>query len=464
MHLPLLLVVFALATAGWSGFLWWQLVQARAGFETLCVGGTGCTALWDGAFAAGVHASTGLPVAAWGVVWGVVAAWVAGWLWSTEDTDTATRPLGALAWVALGGVAGVLGLVVVIASAGEFCGNCAIVYGLVLAWVVLAFGRLRGSGVWLGLGGAVPAGLAVVVLWLALLWPGLATPKEAVAESSSLVQADAQTDPHAGHDHGAGGHEGHDHSGHDHGEAPQGPSQEALVAALQIDAWPPSDEVIRERLGALAGFLDPRARGQMGDLFAQIDGTAPLDGRPTPRAPHGDGGVVVTEFTDTLCGHCAQLFMEVKLLDQLLPDEAFSVDSRQYPLDHRCNTSVEEVELDGRCEAATARICVEELAGRFEYEEMLYRNQRQLNASAVLELAAPWIARAELEACMVSPETGAKLREDTDYAARYDIRGTPLVLIDGRQVPAFLPAIYALILTGGDASHPALGALTEATS
>lgn len=473
-----LLGVLGLVVAGWSGFLWWQLLRSRDGFDAYCVGGGGCSALWDGSFAGAVHQYTGLPVAAWGVVWGLVAAWTAGWVFFSLKADeeelgeAVGRRFSALGWVALSGIVGVVGLAVVVARAGEFCGNCAIAYALILAWCglagwVLRDSVLRDSGARLSFDTLGAPVLAGAVLWVALLWPGLATPKSSVGESllaastaSSATTGEAG-DAHAGHDHGAEG-ETDPHAGHDHG--PREVPMDAL-AGLRVEQWPLDDETIRQRLATLGGLLEPRAREQVGGLFEQIAASTPaVQDPPAPRALHGpaDAPVRITEFTDTLCGHCAQLFLELEALDELLPDAAFAVDSRHFPLDRRCNPEIPSGEMEGRCAGALARVCFEGEPGRFEYEELLYRNQESLTSATILDFASPWMPIDQLRACMESPETMAKVHQDARYAGAYAPRGTPLVLVNGRQVPPFLPALYALILTGGDADHPALEAIWEA--
>jgi serine/threonine-protein kinase len=60
---------------------------------------------------------------------------------------------------------------------------------------------------------------------------------------------------------------------------------------------------------------------------------------------------------------------------------------------------------------------------------------------------------------MASSETALKLRQDIEYAHQHNIQGTPLVVVNGREAPAFVPFLYALIMAGGDASAPAFAAL-----
>jgi serine/threonine-protein kinase len=79
----------------------------------------------------------------------------------------------------------------------------------------------------------------------------------------------------------------------------------------------------------------------------------------------------------------------------------------------------------------------------------------------VYELALPIMPRDALAACMSDPITEAHLRSDIAWAAEHDIKGTPLVLLNGREVAPFGPLLYALILSGGEANHPAFASLPE---
>jgi hypothetical protein len=44
---------------------------------------------------------------------------------------------------------------------------------------------------------------------------------------------------------------------------------------------------------------------------------------------------------------------------------------------------------------------------------------------------------------------------------KHGIQGTPLVLVNGRQVSPRAAVLLALVLSGGDASHPAFAALPQ---
>ena len=67
--------------------------------------------------------------------------------------------------------------------------------------------------------------------------------------------------------------------------------------------------------------------------------------------------------------------------------------------------------------------------------------------------------RSQVESCVNSPDTTRKLQEDIDYAGQYHIEGTPLVVVNGREVMPSVPFIYPLAMAGGDANAPAFRVL-----
>jgi serine/threonine-protein kinase len=94
-----------------------------------------------------------------------------------------------------------------------------------------------------------------------------------------------------------------------------------------------------------------------------------------------------------------------------------------------------------------------------EYSGALFRNQRRLTRERVFSLGEPYLPRDELEACIASPETEAKLQDDIAWAHEHKAHGTPMVLINGRKAIASPGFIYAILLAGGDPSHPAFARL-----
>jgi serine/threonine-protein kinase len=168
--------------------------------------------------------------------------------------------------------------------------------------------------------------------------------------------------------------------------------------------------------------------------------------------------VRITEFTDILCSHCANLHRTITLLREMLPSGSFALEPRQFPLDAECNPMVQMSSGDGvRCLAARTMICAEKYWKPLA--DALFENSRQLTTEKIYEIASPFIARGPLEECASSPETRAKLRDDIEWALEHQIQGTPLVLVNGREAPASLQFLYAIVLAEADPEHPAFAAL-----
>lgn len=401
------LVATAGAIALWSTYLWWQLIQVRGGASAVCAfGGTGCAEIWDAPFASAVHRLTGVPVAGWGVIWGLAAlALPLAVLVAGLRRRPAPALLGGIRLLALAGLVGLAVLLGVSAAAGRFCTSCAVVYVLTAIYALIAL-RLLPSSPRAPLGRRLAlVFLALAVAWGVLLLPGLRTPR-AGAGSSAVAQ---------------------------------GPSQ----------------------LESFLASLDPSIAQGVGASLAAFRAAPPLP-QQTPRALIGEAGapVRITEFSDVLCSHCAALHETLDLLRRSAPPGSFSVDSRQFPLDGRCNTRLSpRPGEDVRCTGALARICFEGREGRDEFSTSLFEHQRELTRDGIFELAEPWLDRSALEACVAAPETRTKLEQDLAYAWRYEPDGTPLVLVDGRFASPFGPFLYALVLAGGNADDPAFDVL-----
>ena len=69
--------------------------------------------------------------------------------------------------------------------------------------------------------------------------------------------------------------------------------------------------------------------------------------------------------------------------------------------------------------------------------------------------------KLEISKCMSSESTQEKLDQDIAYAMKYELHGTPLVLINGKEVEPIGALMFALILSGGDLDAPAFKALPE---
>jgi serine/threonine-protein kinase len=452
------LTALGVAHALWTLFQWTQLVAARTGGQSFCGFGDAasqaCTAVWDSELASTVQAYTALPVAGWGLVWSLVA--IALPLSSlavraAEAGDgSASHARGKEARLALwpatrltglAGLAVVAALLLASALAGRLCTSCAVTYMLVTAYaaVCLRLTPLRGAGL---LRGVTLATGAVALAFVLLYVPGLRTPRHQAGEGVQVLQKLAAERAHS--------------------STAAAPSSTAAAPGADV-AQPahPSDLQAEASIRELLSQFGPETLQNFSDALDTYART-PVLPRPPPRALIGrsDAPVQITEFSDALCGHCADLHEAIVQIRAALPPDSFSIEPRQFPLDSSCNAELTgESTSPVRCVAARAQICLEGEPDAFDFSGSLFLNQRGLDEGRIYELAAPIMPHDELSACIRAAATEEKLKSDIAWATEHDIQGTPLVLLNGRETPAFPPLLYALILARGDARHPAFAAL-----
>lgn len=420
--------VAALAALGvfgalWSLFLWAELLLARSGEAPFCAAGeaVGCAASWYSAFAAAIHRFTGLPLAGWGLVWGVAAfAFPFLGLLRLAQRKPTSDLTWAARWMAAAGVVGVLALVVDSFAERVFCWACSVIYLSVTAYAGVTLANWQRMSRREALRGLALAAGASGVAFLLLLYPGLKTPGGSTVEVGEKFA--------------------------DHARSGTGdPNRDLEVARL-------------------VATLAPQEKQSLSDSL-YVYRSSPKLALPPPRGlrgPSAGAPVRITEFTDVLCLRCARLQATLESLRERFPPESLSIEPRHFPLDTGCNPrSRARHGRSARCLAAFAQICLEGREKAFEFSSALFENQADLNEEKVYGLAAPYLSRPDLERCIGSPETRAKLAEDLALAYRHQADGVPLVLVNGRQGTSFGPFLQAMVLSRGEAFHPAFDTLPE---
>ena len=408
----LALTALGLAVALWSFALFFG--PSAAAVKTICGAddGGGCGALWRSPFALAVQRASGVSVAGWGVVWGAAAAALAGaCLWRSKAGAPYAAQVTGLRFLSAAGLVGVFVLIAVSAEQRTFCVACAVTHALVIAHAAIALFSWRARGLPEAPRGAMLAAALVLASYIVVVFvPGAAAPP-----TTALPSARGPTD---------------------------GSETEALASF--VASLPSSGRQI------LSDALDAMRRGPAGAL-------------PPPHALRGpaDAPVRFTEFTDVRCSHCAELHRVWDELERALPPGRFNVESRFYPLDRGCNPDIRNPRVDPvRCLAPRVQVCLEGRPGARDLAGALFAEQGSLTPDRVYALAAPYAAsRRELEACVASEQTAARLAEDVALARQYDPEGTPLVLVNGRLGSAFPPFLYAMTLARGSPDHPAFSAL-----
>ena len=426
----LALIVAATLCGLLAVFQWMELLLAGAGHVSFCAIDEvfNCAAVWDAPWAKWWLSATGVPVAGWGLIWAAVAFTAA--LWTTrqrlqnEDEATATA---AVRLVAVGGVLTVFLLGGYSLSLGQVCLTCLVTYVLVGGYAWLAWG-LPSPRVFEGTR-YQPAAL-VMALCSAVIYGLLALFASGTTEVDTVAAKPA-------------------------------------VKKKSERAGQPSGDRVSSDVAAYLRSLSSQARSNIAKgLEAYRQATAPplptLSARPF--AGESSAPVRITDFSDLRCPHCATLAASMEDFVEEIPAEMFRLESRYFPLDGSCNPRLNPQFVDKtgvRCYAPKVLLCSQDSPKYEELRRQLFREQPTLTVERVMELAESLTGRsaASIEACVARPETKQSLLEDIEYAARFDIRGTPMVLLNGRPILAFAPLITAMVLAEGDPNHPGFGQL-----
>ncbi|MGQ0506438.1 MAG: thioredoxin domain-containing protein [Myxococcaceae bacterium] len=412
-----LLLATSLASVALAVFQWMQLLVLRSGGKTVCGinEAVNCEAVWTSAFAERLHRLTLLPVAGLGLLWSTVALALCVVLIQTLRAGKSPRVASvALRVTASAGVAACITFAVASLRLGSVCLTCLLTYALSLLFAFFAFrllpgplkleqGQLRSALAWCG-------GLAVAT-YLVLLFPALKTT----------------------------------------------PVKESLSSALRSSKENPQlDQLI-------AGLPEGEKLAVSASLSIYRNSSSPDVSKFGTRLRKGsaEAKVKIVDFTDTRCGHCAQLVKTLAELERVAPEGSISVEPRQFPLAQECNPLVRQPDPTGiRCAGARAQVCLESSPDFWRIRNQLFEEQTSLTPERVMEIASSGsVKREELETCMKSPATQEKLNQDVAYAALYNPTGTPIVVVNGRSGTPVGMFLYAMALAGGDANAPAFKGL-----
>lgn len=399
-------------------YQWFELLELRSGKVPACaINSTiNCATVWNTPIGGWLHGTLGMPVAALGVIYGAVGVGLTGLLIyaRAKASDDSAFAAGTRLWAA----AGVISCLIFAGAswqAGAVCLTCVGTYILTAIYAFGAFKLLPGGPVpettHLATGGAWALVLATP-MYLGLLGPGGRTPK---ASASKL---------------------------------------EAVVANNGTDKTS-----LAEFEAALAAMPD-REKLQASYARAMWLQAPPQDGSPYPvriRKGPANAPVRIVDFTDIVCGHCSIFDNMSEELLRAAPEGSLSVEPRHYPLDGECNPDVGRVWGDGvRCLAAKLQICLEQSPSFYDVRHELFANQTRLTKDLIMEIATRRSGQSAsaLLSCVSSADTTAKLRQDIEYARRFNIEGTPLVVVNGKESPPVPVFLLGLALTGGDANAP----------
>jgi len=440
------LIALAFLTGLLAMYQWLELLRSLDGVEAFCAIGDGfdCTKVWGSTFAKSIHQWSSVPLAGWGLIWSVAALVSALALaLARMDGRSEASAAGAVRWVGAGGAVACVVFFFVSLSLGTLCLTCVTTYVLVGVYAALAF-RVPTASTLPVAGVRIPA-FAALVAYLLLLFPGRQTP---VTADASLEDAIEQVRREAA-----------------------APGAERSPPPKRRETAPPAPEKPDAPASALGRFLRELpgpARRAVVDALEAYRSAEPVmaAGRfgERPRSGPRDAPVEIVDFVDVQCPHCANLLETMDQIRRELPGVPFTTETRYFPLDGACNDVLPRGSgdpLSVRCLAPKLLICAQDHPEYETLEHRVFERHASLTPDRLYEWAGDLLGETQsaLETCVKSAETEAALAKDVAFAELFNPRGTPLVVINGREAPPLPPFLYAIILARGDPKAPGFAEL-----
>ncbi|HEX9243261.1 MAG TPA: vitamin K epoxide reductase family protein [Anaeromyxobacter sp.] len=148
------------------------------------------------------------------------------------------------------------------------------------------------------------------------------------------------------------------------------------------------------------------------------------------------GPLTVVEYSDYACPACARAHAETKAL--LAGRPGIRLVRRHFPLDSVCNPVLKRRMHPGACDLARVGICAEGQGKLEPTEDALFANQLA-NRPVEEVVRAVGLDVERLRACLVAPETEARLRSDVEAGIRAGLKVTPTFVVGGRLYSGELP-------------------------
>lgn len=180
---------------------------------------------------------------------------------------------------------------------------------------------------------------------------------------------------------------------------------------------------------------------------ASLATSAPL---PSGKPPEGvdDAGqpyvgakspkLVITEFSDYQCPHCARAHQQLRILVARYPD-AIRVVHRHFPLDNDCNPKIPRPFHTHACYYARLAVCAATLGKFWQGNDYLFAQGQSESAVAIESFARNIDTPADkIKECLAN-RADVILKRDVEAGAKLNINGTPTFIIDGEMYTGELP-------------------------
>lgn len=189
------------------------------------------------------------------------------------------------------------------------------------------------------------------------------------------------------------------------------------------------------------------------ELYEAVEGDVQLNGSE-PILGDRDARILVVEFADFACPHCARAEKELSDLVKMRPD--IQVRFKPFPLTGKCNPALEDYGSgEERCRAAIAAECTVSQGKFWPMAHQLFTNQGYFEAEQIRFMAeACEVDLDAFDACVESPEAKAAVEAHAAAGGALGLQGTPALFVKGltdsgwisitRGVPAILELAEAV--------------------
>ncbi len=145
-----------------------------------------------------------------------------------------------------------------------------------------------------------------------------------------------------------------------------------------------------------------------------------------------DAKVTIVEYADFECGYCKRAGFELTRIFEAYKDRVLFV-YKHFPMDPACNPGVNNKRHRYACDAHAAAVCAKEQGKFWAYHDLLYKNNHQLQATALLAYAEKLgLDMDAFNTCVRSGEAHRRVALSGSDGKDVAVHGTPRIFIDGQ--------------------------------
>lgn len=190
-------------------------------------------------------------------------------------------------------------------------------------------------------------------------------------------------------------------------------------------------------VGTAPGGTDTGGSGTGGAPVASAGGVQ-LDANDATYGP-ADAKVTLVEFADFQCGYCKRMSYTVKALKEQYSDRVRFV-FKHFPMNPECNSAVKNKKHADACTAAFAGQCANTFGKFWEFHDLTFKNQMNLEEKDLLTYAREvGLDATQMQTCLKDPATRAAIAGDVEAAKPLGISGTPRIYINGKEFRGIVP-------------------------